>query len=274
MTICKLLVALPLRQVYSHLMSLCDGSREFAICLIQDPEWEDDPETYRRCAIIDTRRRGGWIDNGPFRKQRFSSVITVPRKVAEKYKREGRLAELFLWGHPEEMGGVIGTIRLLAVKDRTTLTFSLKDALWHEEITEEGAAHLRKFEDIVTDYLETLGEAMGHVEGCPASTEEIKLAKKRGAPRLEDSGGGRPNSRVVVLPDPTAGGRYGTSRDLTAADVQKIVDFCREFVDRGGKVPDFYNAQEFALDSEEPRSYALETLRCWLKDPKFMSKGT
>lgn len=63
------------------------------------------------------------------------------------------------------------------------------------------------------------------------------------------------------------GGKYGTDRDLTFDDVQAIVKRCRNFQEGGGKVPDFYNSLN--LDPNGPRYYALDTLRGWLKNPKF-----
>jgi len=68
------------------------------------------------------------------------------------------------------------------------------------------------------------------------------------------------------------GGRYGTCRDLTIDDVRNIVARCFEFKSRGGMVPEFYRLQNIVPG--EPRSYALETLRCWLKNPKFAPRDT
>jgi len=63
------------------------------------------------------------------------------------------------------------------------------------------------------------------------------------------------------------GGKYGTCRDLSLEDVKAIIIRCKAFQKRGGKVPDFYDSQN--ITQGEPRSYELETLRGWLKDPKF-----
>ena len=70
------------------------------------------------------------------------------------------------------------------------------------------------------------------------------------------------------------GGKYGTFRDLTIDDVKDIVERCRDFQAQGGKVPEFYRRQNLSPYQEEPRSYALETLRGWLKDPRFAPKDT
>ncbi len=63
------------------------------------------------------------------------------------------------------------------------------------------------------------------------------------------------------------GGKYGTNRDLSFEDVKAIVARCKAFQERGGKVPSFYDMQN--ITPGEPRSYELETLRGWLKDPRF-----
>jgi len=63
------------------------------------------------------------------------------------------------------------------------------------------------------------------------------------------------------------GGSYGAERDLTFDDVCDIVRRCRAFTDRGGKVTEFYRRE--ALVMAERGFYALETLRGWLKNPRF-----
>jgi hypothetical protein len=68
------------------------------------------------------------------------------------------------------------------------------------------------------------------------------------------------------------GGKFGTCRDLTANDVQAIVDRCRAFMDDGGKVPDFYDQLNIAPG--ESRFFTLETLRGWLKDPRFIPEDS
>lgn len=76
-----------------------------------------------------------------------------------------------------------------------------------------------------------------------------------------------------ILPDELhPGGKYGTNRDLTFEDVKAIVTRCRAFQERGGKVPDFYD--QLNLDPFGPRYFELETLRGWLKDPKFAPEDT
>ena len=63
------------------------------------------------------------------------------------------------------------------------------------------------------------------------------------------------------------GGKYGTNRDLSFEDVKAIFARCKAFQGRGGKVPSFYDMQN--ITPGEPRSYELETLKGWLKKPKF-----
>lgn len=74
--------------------------------------------------------------------------------------------------------------------------------------------------------------------------------------------------------DPDAG-RYGTDRDLTAGDVRAIVKGCRKFQGDGGKVTAFLMLyQRDYAPAGGPRSFALDTLRGWLKDPRFRPKDT
>ncbi len=69
--------------------------------------------------------------------------------------------------------------------------------------------------------------------------------------------------------DPS-GGKYGTCRDLTIDDVRAIVNNCRRFQNKGGKVTEFYRLQNIYYGGA--RSYELETLRGWLKKLKFDQK--
>jgi hypothetical protein len=170
---------MPPRQMLSSLTSLCDDSKEFAIAVVPPRGQEDDLETYIRCVIIDTRKRKRWIDKGPFRFYRQFPVTTIPQEVGEEYEREGRLAELALSGHPEEGGKVIGTLRLLAAADGTILRFSLKDALWHGEITDDEAAQFRKFVSMVKDYVKALRKKREHIKSCPAPTEDGAGSRER-----------------------------------------------------------------------------------------------
>jgi hypothetical protein len=68
------------------------------------------------------------------------------------------------------------------------------------------------------------------------------------------------------------GGPYGTCRDMTIDEVRSIVKRCRTFTQRGGKVPEFYRRQNVVQGA--PKSYELETLRGWLKNPKFSPEDT
>lgn len=96
-------------------------------------------------------------------------------------------------------------------------------------------------------------KAMRHFEGLlePARAE---------ARRLEAEA----KITEAIVSDPGAERKkYGTCRDLSENDVKAIVRRCRQHTERGGKVPDFWEAQGFA--DGEPRSYELETLKGWLK---------
>jgi hypothetical protein len=68
------------------------------------------------------------------------------------------------------------------------------------------------------------------------------------------------------------GGKYGTYRDLTFDDVMDIVNRCRNFQARGGKVPEFHRKLE--LDPAGSGYFELETLRKYLRNPKFAPKDT
>lgn len=60
--------------------------------------------------------------------------------------------------------------------------------------------------------------------------------------------------------------KYGTGRDLTYDDVKEIVTQCNAWTARGGKVSAFY---KFKGKETGDGSFALETLRKWLTDPRF-----
>lgn len=74
-----------------------------------------------------------------------------------------------------------------------------------------------------------------------------------------------------ILPDELeTGGKYGTCRDLTTRDVKAIVARFYNFKANGGKLPEFY--RQLNITPGEPRSFELETLRGWVKDPRFIPK--
>lgn len=60
--------------------------------------------------------------------------------------------------------------------------------------------------------------------------------------------------------------KYGTGRDLTYDDVKEIITQCNAWTARGGKVSAFY---KFKGKETGDGSFALETLRKWLTDPRF-----
>lgn len=71
----------------------------------------------------------------------------------------------------------------------------------------------------------------------------------------------------MPLDSSTSGGLYGSDRDLTIDQVRDIVRRCREYTARGGKVTEFYRHE--GMTDTERGYYSLETLRGWLKDPRF-----
>jgi hypothetical protein len=73
------------------------------------------------------------------------------------------------------------------------------------------------------------------------------------------------------IDDPT-GGLYGTCRDMTIGEVREIVRRCEKFKERGGQIPEFYRREDITPGG--PKSYELETLRSWLKNPKFKPRDT
>jgi hypothetical protein len=72
---------------------------------------------------------------------------------------------------------------------------------------------------------------------------------------------------VVPTETQIGGGLFGTCRDLTFDDVCAIVHQCREYKQKDGKVTEFFRRRDIVPG--EPRSFELETLRGWLKDPRF-----
>lgn len=219
-------------QAYQQLLSLCNDSKEFAIQAIQGPEQEDD---LTACVIIDTRKRKRGTDKGPFTYYPPSSTITVPQEVAEKYEREGRLAELFLWGHPEERGVIIGTMRFLDEGNNTSIRFSRKDVCFHEEITNEGAAHFRKFEQICKDYFESVGLLVSK-EMEPSKSENLDTMP----PSTESSAAGQsdnePADDIKQLIDAMRQHHKGSFNPVTAREVIKAIPkAAARFLDEGGR---------------------------------------
>lgn len=88
------------------------------------------------------------------------------------------------------------------------------------------------------------------------------------APQPPTSAGA--NARDILPTELEVGGKYGTCRDLTIRDVRAIVAKCLAFTERGGKVTAFY--EQLNITPGQPRSFELETLRGWLKDPKFRQR--
>lgn len=70
------------------------------------------------------------------------------------------------------------------------------------------------------------------------------------------------------LPDPDdTVKKYGTDRNLTTNDVRGYVRQCRAFQASGGTVESYYN-NKFMTNP----LFSLDTLRSWLKNPKFAPK--
>jgi hypothetical protein len=90
------------------------------------------------------------------------------------------------------------------------------------------------------------------------------------AEAMEQESADEPPPRSEI-DDPT-GGLYGTCRDMTIGEVRNIVKRCKEFKERGGNIPEFYRREDITPGG--PKSYELETLRSWLKNPKFRPKDT
>jgi hypothetical protein len=62
--------------------------------------------------------------------------------------------------------------------------------------------------------------------------------------------------------------KYGTYRDLTEKQVRSIVKQCRAYQEREGTIEWYYNN----LPSQVREQFRLETLKSWLKNPKFKPK--
>ena len=79
-------------------------------------------------------------------------------------------------------------------------------------------------------------------------------------------------SDIVPADLKLGGGKYGTCRDISFDDTKAIVKRCREFQATGGTVPHFH--EQLGIDPGKPRSFELDTLRSWLKNPKFAPEDT
>lgn len=62
-------------------------------------------------------------------------------------------------------------------------------------------------------------------------------------------------------------GIYGTDRDMSIEQVQEVVGSCIEYQARGGSITEFYRRWNFNTGQ-----FQLETLRKWMKDPRFHSE--
>lgn len=63
------------------------------------------------------------------------------------------------------------------------------------------------------------------------------------------------------------GRKFGSCGDLSLDEVREIVKRCRAWRKEGGKLPAFYD--KLNINPGEPKSFEKETLRSWLKNPKF-----
>ena len=145
-------------------------------------------------------------------------------------------------------GPVVGTITIVRVTDRQSILICKSKNAKCKQIIDN-------LEKKVLD--ESLSvESMNFHQSEPNDEREIKA-----------------ESDLNVLNDfgKFFGGKYGTNRDMTIDEVRKIVNNCRSYMNQGGNAPEFY--RQYCKNSG-PKSFALETLRSWLKKPKFSSEDT
>lgn len=131
----------------------------------------------------------------------------------------------------------------------------------------------------VEDFMEAKGIAkrmtMGGIDGSiiitPAGIRQVEKDVLGKEPMLGESF--QKDSKKIPPPDYELelplGGKYGTNRDMSLEQVQDVVRRCKNYQKRGGKVPDFYSNWHF-----NSGKFELETLRSWLKHPKFSSEDT
>lgn len=93
-------------------------------------------------------------------------------------------------------------------------------------------------------------------ESYPFMLDELKIKLRR----LGKEEKPKPEEPAVI---DDAIVRYGTDGDLSLSDVKNIVKRCNAFVASSGKVTEFYNKYSEG-------KFTLETLRKWIKDPKFI----
>jgi len=98
-----------------------------------------------------------------------------------------------------------------------------------------------------------LAEAQGTSVTSPATSHSHHESEhKSDTPRVEDH---------------VAGRLMGTSGDLTFYEVRDIVRRVRARQSMGGKVPAIY--AEMNIEPEAPKSFGIDSLRRWLRDPRF-----
>jgi hypothetical protein len=69
---------------------------------------------------------------------------------------------------------------------------------------------------------------------------------------------------IDTLEEMAVGNRYGTEREMSIEDVCLVVQKALAYKEQGGTIPEFYRRWSFSTGT-----FALETLRGWLKNPKF-----
>jgi len=116
-----------------------------------------------------------------------------------------------------------------------------------------------EFFQLFIAHLRNEGFEVQELQG-PMPSEDSSAMAEQTMPVKDSAGDIVPDELII-------GGKYGTCRDLTVDAVRAIVARCLAFQERGGKVPGFYD--QLNITPGEPESFELETLRGWLKDPKF-----
>lgn len=241
---------------------------------VLDFEYPGLPEI-ARTAISQLAPEGEWVSSSGARVELYEHKFLPDGKLSPHY---GEWVLRLRSSHPQDRSRC-ATIEVRELwgellpwgEPQTALIFSdARDATWTLEKPEP-----------MGDILKGLYRAV-HMEAHRIAGQRPAQAEAQGTVPDED-GADSPNKAWEFVEQKEAagdilpirleiGGKFGTHRDLTANDVQAIVDRCRYFMRAGGKVPDFYD--QLAIVPDWPRYFELETLRGWLKNPRFASKDS
>jgi len=105
------------------------------------------------------------------------------------------------------------------------------------------------------------------------SIEPLDLKKSSAldpSERIPDNGSDKTIVKFVNDVDPSGDiPKYGTFRDLTGKKVRSIVEQCRAYQKKGATIKWYY---QDILSPSDQNKFALETLKAWLKNPKFKPK--